>query len=147
GMQATPVSAVEAAARSAVDHSVALLGVFAWLAVVVAMLAVVNTLVVNVRQGAREVGLLRAVGLSRRSALRMVLAEAALLALSGTVVGVAVGCVLALPLLRASGGPGFSPAFVFPLGAVLASLAAVVAGAVLAVLVPARAVAGQSIVA
>ncbi|HZS14039.1 MAG TPA: ABC transporter permease [Candidatus Dormibacteraeota bacterium] len=147
GMQATPVSAVEAAAQSAVDHSVALLSVFAWLAVVVAMLAVVNTLVVNVRQGAREVGLLRAVGLSRRSAHRMVLAEAALLALCGTLIGVGIGCILALPLLHASDGPGFTPGFVFPLGAVLASLGAVVAGAVLAVVVPARAVAGQSIVA
>jgi putative ABC transport system permease protein len=134
------------AAQSAVDHSVALLSVFAWLAVVVAMLAVVNTLVVNVRQGAREVGLLRAVGLSRRSAQRMVLAEAALLAAGGTLIGVGLGCILALPLLHASGGPGFAPGFVFPLGAVLASLAAVVAGAVLAVLLPARAVAGQSIV-
>ncbi|HXA28384.1 MAG TPA: FtsX-like permease family protein [Candidatus Angelobacter sp.] len=147
GMQATPVSVVDDAARSAVDHSVALLGVFAWLAVVVAMLAVVNTLVVNVRQGAREVGLLRAVGLSRRSAHRMVLAEAALLALMGTLAGVGVGCILAVPLLHASNGPGFAPGFVFPLGAVLASLFAVVAGAVLAVLIPARAVAGQSIVA
>jgi putative ABC transport system permease protein len=147
GMQATEVSAVNDAAQSAVDHSVVLLSVFAWLAVVVAMLAVVNTLVVNVRQGAREVGLLRAVGLSRRSAHRMVLAEAALLALSGTLIGVGAGCVLALPLLHASNGPGFAPGFVFPLGAVLASLAAVVAGAVLAVAVPARTVAGQSIVA
>jgi putative ABC transport system permease protein len=147
GMQATAVSAVQDAAQSAVDHSVALLSVFAWLAVVVAMLAVVNTLVVNVRQGARDVALLRAVGLSRRSALRMVLAEAALLALLGTLIGVGVGCVLALPLLHASAGPGFAPGFVFPLGAVLGSLAAVVAGAVLAVLIPARTVAGQSIVA
>ena len=146
GMQATDISAVNDAAQSAVDHSVALLSVFAWLAVVVAMLAVVNTLVVNVRQGAREVGLLRAVGLSRRSAQRMVLAEAALLALVGTLIGVGIGCILALPLLRASGGPGFAPGFVFPLGAVLASIGAVVVGAVLAVLIPARIVAGQSIV-
>jgi putative ABC transport system permease protein len=147
GMQTVEVGAVNDAAQAAVDHSVALLSVFAWLAVVVAMLAVVNTLVVNVRQGAREVGLLRAVGLSRRRAHRMVLAEAALLALSGTLVGVGAGCLLALPLLHASGGPGFAPGFVFPLGAVVGSLAAVVAGAVLAVLVPARAVVGQSIVA
>jgi putative ABC transport system permease protein len=147
GMQAIEVSAVNDAAQAAVDHSVALLSVFAWLAVVIAMLAVVNTLVVNVRQGAREVGLLRAVGLSRRSAHRLVLAEAALLALCGTLIGVGVGCILALPLIHASGGPGFAPGFVFPLGAVVASLAAVVAGAVLAVVVPARAVAGQSIVA
>jgi putative ABC transport system permease protein len=146
GMQATSVSTVDAATRAAVDHSVALLSVFAWLAVVVAMLAVVNTLVVNVRQGARERGLLRAVGLSRRRVRTLVLAEAALLAVSGAVAGVAVGCVLALPLLHASAGPGFDPGFVFPLWSVLGAVAAVLLGALLAVLVPARIAAGQSIV-
>ncbi len=147
GMQTISVSTVNDAAQAAVDHSVVLLSVFAWLAVVVAMLAVVNTLVVNVRQGAREVGLLRAVGLSQRSAYRMVLAEAALLALTGTVIGIAVGLLLALPLLHASAGPGFAPQFAFPLGAVVASLVAVVAGALIAALLPARTVARQSIVA
>jgi putative ABC transport system permease protein len=147
GMQTVTVATVDDAAQAAVDHSVALLSVFAWLAVVVAMLAVVNTLVVNVRQGARDVGLLRAVGLSRRGAHRMVLTEAALLALSGTLIGAGVGCLLALPLLHASAGPGFAPGFAFPLAAVLATIAAVVAGAVLAVLVPARRVTGQGIVA
>jgi putative ABC transport system permease protein len=146
GMQATTVSAVNDAAQAAVDHSVVLLSAFAWLAVIVAMLAVVNTLVVNVRQGARERGLLRAVGLSRRRVRRLVLAEAALLALSGAVAGVAAGCVLALPLLHASGGPGFSPAFAFPVLPVVATVAAVLVGALLAVLVPARIAAGQSIV-
>ena len=146
GMQALSVSAIADAAQAAVDHSVALLSTFAWLAVVVAMLAVVNTLLVNVRQGARELGLLRAVGLSRRRAQRLVLAEAALLAASGVVVGIAAGCLLALPLLHASGGPGFDPGFVFPLGAVVASIGAVIAGALLAVALPARAAAGQSIV-
>jgi len=146
GMQAVAVSTVEDATQAAVDHSVQLLSVFAWLAVVVAMLAVVNTLVVNVRQWARERGLLRAVGLSRRRVRRLVLAEAVLLALSGALAGVAVGCVLALPLLHASAGPGFDPAFAFPLWSVVGALAAVLAGALLGVLLPARAAAGQSIV-
>lgn len=146
GMQAVPVSTVVDATQAAVDHSVQLLSVFAWLAVVVAMLAVVNTLVVNVRQGARERGLLRAVGLSRRRVRRLVFAEAALLAVSGALAGVAVGCVLALPLLHASAGPGFDPGFVFPLWSVIAALAAVLLGALLGVLLPARAAAGQSIV-
>ncbi len=146
GMQAVSVSTVADAAQAAVDHSVALLSVFAWLAVVVAMLAVVNTLVVNVRQGARELGLLRAVGLSQRRVQSLVLAQAALMALAGAVFGVAAGCVLALPLLRASSAPGFDPVFTFPLWAVVGTLAAVVVGAVVAVLLPARSAAGQSIV-
>jgi len=146
GMQAVTIGAVDDAAQAAVDHSVVLLSVFSWLAVVVAMLAVVNTLVVNVRQGARELGLLRAVGLSRRRVRRLVLTEAALMAMSGALAGIGVGCLLALPLLHASGGPGFDPGFVFPFWTVVASLAAVVVAAMVAVLLPARSAAGQSIV-
>jgi len=146
GMQSVAVSTMVDATQAAVDHSVQLLSVFAWLAVVVAMLAVVNTLVVNVRQGARERGLLRAVGLSRRRVRSLVLAEAALLAVSGALAGVAVGCILALPLLHASAGPGFDPGFVFPFWSVVGAVAAVLVGALLGVLLPARAAAGQSIV-
>jgi putative ABC transport system permease protein len=146
GMQAVSVATVQDATQAAVDHSVVLLSAFAWVAVVVAMLAVVNTLMVNVRQGARELGLLRAVGLSRRRAQRLVLTQAGLLALTGTAVGIGLGCLLAVPLIHASGGPGFDPGFVFPVWSVALSVAAVVLGALAAVLVPSRRAARQSIV-
>lgn len=146
GMRSTSVPALRDAAHDSLSHTIALLLALAWLAVIVAMLAVVNTLVINVRQGSRELALLRAVGLSRRRALRMVLTEAGLLATLGTLVGVGAGCLAAIPLLRASASPGFDPPFVLPLLAVFASVAAVVAGAVLAAVIPARRSARSSIV-
>jgi putative ABC transport system permease protein len=146
GMRSTSVVAVRDAAHDSLSHSIALLLALAWLSVIVAMLAVVNTLVINVRQGNREMGLLRAVGLSRRSALRLVLTEAALLAVLGAAVGVATGCLVALPLLRVSASPGFDPPFVLPLLAVAVSVAVVMAGAVLAALIPGRRSTGSSIV-
>jgi putative ABC transport system permease protein len=141
------VTTIRDDARQALGHTLALLGVLGWVAVAIAMLAVVNTLMVNARQGTRELALLRAAGLSRRRALRLVLTEAGLLATTGSVLGVAAGCGLALPLLRAGSSPGFQPQFVLPVGAALAALVAVVVGSLLAAALPARHASRAAIVA
>ena len=79
-MRAVPVSVIESDARDALQHSIGLVLAVAIISVIIAMLAVVNTLLVNVRQGTRELALLRAVGLGSRQAMRRVLTEAGLLA-------------------------------------------------------------------
>ena len=109
------------------------------------MLAVVNTLVVNARQRTRELALLRAVGLSRGQALRLVLSEAGLLALSAAIIGVAAGCIVALPMLRASSSPQFTPLFTFPAVTAVGLAVAVVVAAVLAALAPGRRAAATSV--
>jgi putative ABC transport system permease protein len=146
GMQVTTVADIQAAARRALDHTLQLLTALSWLGVAIAMLAVVNTLVVNVRQSSRELALLRAVGMSRAGTLRLVLLEAALLALAGALVGVLAGCGLAVPLLHASASSGFDPRFALPLATIAAAAAAVIAGSVLAAVIPARRAARGSIV-
>ncbi len=88
GMQAVPVSQIQGDARDALQHSIGLVLAVAVISVIIAMLAVVNTLLVNVRQGTRELALLRAVGLGSRQALRRVLTEAGLLAGAATLIGV-----------------------------------------------------------
>ena len=108
------------------------------IAVIIAMLAVVNTLLVNVRQGTRELALLRAVGLGSRQAMRRVLTESGLLAGAATLIGVGAGCIMALPMLRASTTPAFVPGFVFPVETVIVLIAVVVLGAVVATIGPAR---------
>jgi putative ABC transport system permease protein len=138
GMQAVPVSVIQEDARDAVQHSIGLVLAVAVIAVVIAMLAVVNTLLVNVRQGTRELALLRAVGLGSRQAMRRVLTEAGLLAGTATLIGVGAGCIMAVPMLRASTTPTFAPGFVFPLETVLVLVAVVVLGAVVATIGPAR---------
>ena len=147
GMNAVPVTTIRDDARQALGDTLALLGVLSWLAVAIAMLAVVNTLLVNARQGTRDLALLRAAGLSRRRALRLVLIEAGLLATTGTVLGIAAGAGLAIPLLRAGSSPGFSPQFVLPVQTAVAAAAAVVVGSLLAAALPARRAAGAAIVA
>jgi len=146
GMQAVPVSDIAAASRDALQHSIGLLLALAIVSVVIAMLAVVNTLSVNVRAGTRELALLRAVGLGRRQALRRVLTESGLLAGAATLIGVGAGCIIALPMLRASSSIGFTPSFAFPLETALVLAAVVVLSAVVATIGPARRAVGRSVV-
>lgn len=138
GMRAVPVSVIASDARDALQHSIGLVLAVAVISVIIAMLAVINTLLVNVRQGTRELALLRAVGLGSRQAMRRVLTEAGLLAGAATLIGIAAGCLIAEPMLQASSTPTFVPGFVFPLETVIVLVLVVVLAAVVATIGPAR---------
>ena len=138
GMNAVAVSTIEQSARDALSHSIGVLLALAIVSVVIAMLALVNTLVVNARQRTRELALLRAVGFSRSQALRLALSEAGLLAFAAAIIGVAAGIVIALPMLHASASQGFVPQFNFPVVVAIVLVIAIVVAAVTAALAPAR---------
>ncbi|MEU8522108.1 FtsX-like permease family protein [Streptomyces sp. NPDC048577] len=61
------------------------------LAIIVAILGVVNTLALSVVERTREIGLLRAVGLSRRQLRRMIRLESVVIALFGALLGLGLG--------------------------------------------------------
>ncbi|MET9952162.1 FtsX-like permease family protein [Streptomyces sp. NPDC006339] len=61
------------------------------LAIVVAVLGVVNTLALSVVERTREIGLMRAIGLSRRQLRRMIRLESVVIALFGALLGLALG--------------------------------------------------------
>ncbi|MHC5907598.1 FtsX-like permease family protein, partial [Streptomyces sp. S6] len=63
------------------------------LAIVIAVLGVVNTLALSVVERTREIGLLRAIGLARRQLRRMVRLESVVIAVFGAVLGLALGLV------------------------------------------------------
>jgi putative ABC transport system permease protein len=76
------------------------------LAVLVALIGIVNTLMLSVFERTREIGLLRAVGMKRRQVRAMIRSEAVIVALFGAVVGIVVGAGLGIALassLRRSG--------------------------------------------
>jgi putative ABC transport system permease protein len=64
------------------------------LSVVVSLFGIINTLVLTVFERTRELGMLRAVGMTRRQVRRMIRAESVITALMGGVIGIVLGLVL-----------------------------------------------------
>jgi putative ABC transport system permease protein len=71
-----------------------LFGVLSWISVIVASLGVVNTLLMNVMERTRELGMLRGVGMTRWQIIKMILAEAGVMGTIGGALGIGVGTVL-----------------------------------------------------
>jgi putative ABC transport system permease protein len=105
------------------------------MAVVIAIFGIILTLALSVFERTREIGLLRAVGLSRRSVRAMIRWEAIIVALIGALVGVVLGVFLGV--VSVSAIPEFK-ALAIPWGSMVVFL--VVAGVfgVLAAILPAR---------
>jgi putative ABC transport system permease protein len=61
------------------------------MAVLISLFGIANTLALSIHERRRELGLLRAVGMSRKQARRMVLAESTIVAALGALLGTAVG--------------------------------------------------------
>ena len=126
----------KAQAKSQIDTLVALVAVLLGLAVVIAVLGIVNTLALSIVERTRELGLLRAVGMSRRQLRAMIRWESIIIAVVGTVLGLAVGMQLGRTLSPALGD--FVQTVTYPWGRLaLFVVFAVVAGMAAAVL-PAR---------
>jgi len=108
------------------------------IAVLVSILGVINTLAMSVLERTREIGVLRALGSTRWLVRRTMLDESLLITLSGAIVGVLVGLVIALVWIHGLGSllPGIS--FRFPVGSTIAIVAASVALGALAAVLPAR---------
>lgn len=70
------------------------------LAIVIAVLGVVNTLALSVVERTREIGLLRAIGLSRRQLRRMIRLESVVIAVFGAVLGLGLGLVWGVCIQR-----------------------------------------------
>ena len=96
-------------------------------AVLIALLGITNTLALSIVERTREIGLLRAVGMTRRQLSWMIRAEAVLVAAVAAVVGLGLGLGLAVATLA-----GLSSDTPFVLRVPAGQLAAVAAVAVLA---------------
>jgi putative ABC transport system permease protein len=106
------------------------------LSVIVALLGIVNTLALAVHERTRELGLLRAVGMSKRQVRRMVRAESVITALIGAILGLALGVVFAVIVSRPLAADGFVLTFPIVTLIVLTVLAAI--AGVIAAIPPAR---------
>ncbi|GLW74567.1 ABC transporter [Kitasatospora phosalacinea] len=108
------------------------------MAVVVAVLGVINTLAMSVFERKREIGMLRAIGLERRGIKRMIRLESVVISLFGAVIGVLLGCFLAWSALRILASELKGLTTVIPYGSVLLFLGLAALVGMVAALWPAR---------
>jgi putative ABC transport system permease protein len=108
------------------------------LAVVIALIGIANTIALSVVERTREIGVLRAVGMSRAHVRAMFRWEAALVGAFGAVLGLAVGMFLGWSLVFAISQTVETAKFVVPWGQLGVILAVAAGCGVLAALLPAR---------
>ncbi|HET9851640.1 MAG TPA: FtsX-like permease family protein [Candidatus Limnocylindrales bacterium] len=111
-LEANPIERVQGAVADALSRVFGVFDALAIVAVIVAALGIVNTLTMGVVERIREIGVLRAIGMSRRQAMRMVVVEASLLGIVGVILGSLAGLGAGAALLQLAGGlahPGGLP--------------------------------------
>ncbi|MBI4671180.1 MAG: ABC transporter permease [Chloroflexi bacterium] len=111
------------------------------------LIAMLNTLAIGVLERTREIGMLRAIGATRRQVRRTILTEALLLAATGTAFGLLGGLYLGYVMVLGMSASGIMPvAYSFPLAGILAAIAIGLLFGVIAALLPARQAAQMNII-
>ncbi|WP_062524533.1 ABC transporter permease [Demequina rhizosphaerae] len=127
----------EQLANQFIDLLLGIISAMLGAALVIALLGVANTLLLSVTERTREIGLLRAVGVRRRSIRRMIRIESMVMAIFGTILGMILGVGLGAALVRALEDFGFTTITIPWVWLLLYTISAAIAG-VLAAVWPAR---------
>jgi putative ABC transport system permease protein len=124
-------------AEAQVDQLVTLFTGLLGLALVIALLGIANTLALSIVERTREIGLLRAVGMTRRQVRRMVRWEALITAVFGALLGIIIGSAIGFGVVTALADDGLG-SFALPAGQLLIWLVVAAVAGLVASLGPAR---------
>jgi len=106
------------------------------LAIVISLLGIVTTLALSIHERTRELGMLRAVGMSRRQVRRLVRYESVITALIGAILGTILGVIFAALVSQPLADEGFELAY--PIGTLIILLVLAALAGVVAAIFPAR---------
>jgi putative ABC transport system permease protein len=121
---------------SQIDQLLTVVNVLLALSLVIASIGIVNTLLLSVYERTREIGLLRAVGETRRQLRRSVSEESIIITLLGTVLGLVIGLCFAWALVQALAAQHLDQ-FSVPVGQLVGFVVAAVIIGIVAALYPA----------
>jgi putative ABC transport system permease protein len=139
-------SQFESQQKASIHQLLGLVYVLLALAVVIALIGIVNTLMLSVFERTREIGLLRAVGMRRAQVKTMIRSESLIIALFGAVIGVGMGTVVGLALASALRSNGVTSVAV-PVPSLIAFLIVSAILGLIAASWPARRAAGLDVLA
>lgn len=123
--------------RRQIDQMLALVYMLLALSIGIALMGIANTVALSTLERLREIGLLRAVGQTRRQVRRMVRLEAVIVAAFGTFVGLAVGMFAAWGVIKGANSAGLE-SVAFPGGRLAIVVVVGAAAGVIASIRPAR---------
>jgi len=119
-----------------VDSLVNLIFALLGLAVLISLFGIANTLALSIHERTRELGMLRAIGMSRRQVRTMIRYEAVITALIGAILGMVLGIVFAALIAQPLKDEGFTLSY--PIGSLVFLLFFAALIGVLAAILPAR---------
>src|SRR4029453_18433984 len=90
------------------------------MSVIISAFGIVNTLTLSIFERTRELGLLRAVGMTRRDVRRMIRYESVITALFGALLGLVLGLFFAFVVIQGLGGGGIT--FSLPIAPIVSLL-------------------------
>ena len=122
--------------KQTINGLLAMIYVLLALAVVVSLVGIVVTLILSIYERTRELGMLRAIGMSRRQVKRMVRYEAVITAVIGAISGLIVGVIFAFLIGIPLSGDGFELSY--PVATLIVILILTALAGVLAAIYPAR---------
>jgi putative ABC transport system permease protein len=122
-----------------IDQMLAMISALLGLAILIALFGIVNTLGLSIFERTREIGLVRAVGMSRRQVRSMIRWESVIIAVLGAILGVAIGVFFGVVMQRALADEGVSKLAVPPAQLLVYVILAGLAGVLAAVLPACRA--------
>jgi putative ABC transport system permease protein len=128
---------LKAQAASQVDRLLGVVTALLAMAILIALLGIVNTLALSIFERTRELGLLRAVGMGRRQVRSMIRCEAVIISVFGALLGLVVGIFFGWALVTALHSRGVSTLTV-PGGQLVVFVVLAALAGVLAAVLPAR---------